>query len=202
MQCDNIFLHRLIHLSTYKFTTTLKIITIYRPYLYSIQYDKFDENEYDRLFNAWNDVSYVVQFITAHKDLLHNHHWIHISKAEEAAQQVLEEAEGLETLIETLCINTAHQTVPDLDSHFRYLEGKYRYELEYPAMKSYGTKRPSLLRMYAIKLQENCYLITGGGIKLADSIQHSPDLKNHILQNLDKTRTWLKKQGIIDSDDI
>lgn len=202
MPIDDVFLHHLIPLLTLKFIDTLKIIAIYKPHLYSIQYDEVDENEYDRLFNLWNDVTYVVQFITAHKDLLHNHHWIHISEAEEAAQQVLEEAEGLETLIEELCINTVKQKVPNLDSHFRYLEGKYRYELEYPAMKSYGIKRPSLLRMYAIKLQENCYLITGGGIKLADSIQHSPDLKNHVLQNLDKTRSWLKKQGIIDGDDI
>ena len=69
-------------------------------------------------------------------------------------------------------------------------------------MKSYGTIRPSLLRMYAIRLGTNMYLITGGGIKLADKIQNSPDLKEHALQNIDKVRRWLKAEGIYDSDDI
>lgn len=69
-------------------------------------------------------------------------------------------------------------------------------------MKSYGPIRPSLLRMYAIRFASNMYLITGGGIKLADTIQNSPDLKDHVLQNIDKVRSWLKAKGIYDSDDI
>lgn len=82
------------------------------------------------------------------------------------------------------------------------LSARYKYELEYPPMKSYGSGRPPLLRMYAIKIQPNCYLITGGGIKLADTIQNSPELKDHILQDIDKVRSWLKTNGIIDSDDM
>lgn len=69
-------------------------------------------------------------------------------------------------------------------------------------MKSYGIVRPSLLRMYAIKLDPNSYLITGGGIKLGDTIQNSPDLKDHVLQNIDKVKTWLKQNGISDSNDL
>ena len=64
-------------------------------------------------------------------------------------------------------------------------------------MKSYGTGRPSFLRMYAIKLKNNLYVITGGGIKLADTIQDSPDL-----QNIDKVRAWLIQNGIIDEQDL
>lgn len=59
-----------------------------------------------------------------------------------------------------------------------------------------------MLRMYAIRLGTNTYLITGGGIKLADTIQNSPGLKEHVLQNIDKVRTWLKSMGIYDGDDI
>ena len=69
-------------------------------------------------------------------------------------------------------------------------------------MKSYGTGRPSFLRMYAIKLKSNLYVITGGGIKLADKIQDSPDLQKHVLQNIDKVRTWLIQNGIIDAQDL
>ena len=69
-------------------------------------------------------------------------------------------------------------------------------------MKSYGTDRPSLLRIYAIKMGANTYLITGGGIKLADTIQDSPDLKDHVLKNIDRVREFLKANGIMDSDDM
>jgi len=56
--------------------------------------------------------------------------------------------------------------------------------------------------LYAIKMKENTYLITGGGIKLADTIQNSPRLKDHILQDIDNVRNWLKANGIMDSDDF
>ncbi len=69
-------------------------------------------------------------------------------------------------------------------------------------MKSYGKEKPSLLRIYAIKLEKNVYLITGGGIKLADTIQNSPGLKDHVLQNIDRVITWLKQQGIAEGSDI
>ena len=48
----------------------------------------------------------------------------------------------------------------------------------------------------------NTYLITGGGIKLAEKIQDSPDLKNHVLSNIDRVRQFLKANGIIDNDDM
>lgn len=69
-------------------------------------------------------------------------------------------------------------------------------------MKSYGPNSPSLLRMYAIKMEDNVYLITGGGIKLADTIQNSPGLKDHVLQNIDRVKRYLKEEGIIDSEDM
>ena len=69
-------------------------------------------------------------------------------------------------------------------------------------MKSYGLDRPSFLRIYAIKLTDNTYLITGGGIKLADKIQNSPDIKDHVIQNIKRVRAYLRENGILDSDDI
>ena len=154
------------------------------------------------MFQLWNDVSYVIQFMEDNREFLNSAIWQKISIPEEAARQVLNEAIELEDLFEGLNKNTTTGRQPDFDTHFRYLEGKYKYELERPPMKSYGTVRPSLLRIYAIKMDRNTYLITGGGIKLADSIQNSPDLKDHILQNIARVRDFLKVNGIIDNDDM
>jgi hypothetical protein len=49
---------------------------------------------------------------------------------------------------------------------------------------------------------KNIYLITGGGIKLSRTIQESPDLQDHVLQNIDKVIEFLKRNGIYDSDDL
>lgn len=161
-----------------------------------------DENEFDRLFQLWNDVEFVTQFIHENVDYLKTSYWQDILEPEDAARQVLDEAEALEDLFIKLNKNTESNKLPDYDSHFKYLEGKYKYELEWPPMKSYGTTRPSLLRLYAIKMEKNTYLITGGGIKLADTIQGSPDLKDHILQDIDRVRHYLRENGIMDSDDM
>lgn len=84
----------------------MEIIKIYPPFLYSIKYDETDDNEYDRLFNQWNDVNYVVSFMNEHKSMLSNDVWVDVREPEDAARQVLEEAEDLEELIDELCKNT------------------------------------------------------------------------------------------------
>ena len=180
----------------------MEIIAIYPPYIYSIQYDDVKESEYERLFQQWNDMGYVMQFFDTYQEFLKSPIWQNISEPEDAARQVLQEAADLEDLFDELHDNTVNGEAKDFDSHFHYLEGKYKYELERPPMKSYGTERPSLLRIYAIKMGTNTYLITGGGIKLADTIQDSPDLKDHVLKNIDRVREFLKANGIIDSDDM
>ena len=180
----------------------LEIITIYPKYIYSVQYDDVEENEFDRLFQQWNDMGYVTQFFDTYQEFLKSPVWQNISEPEDAARQVLHEAIDLEDLFDELNDNTVNGKEKDFDSHFHYLEGKYKYELERPPMKSYGTDRPSLLRIYAIKMDTNTYLITGGGIKLAEKIQDSPDLKDHVLNNIDQVREFLKANGIMDSDDM
>lgn len=180
----------------------MEIIAIFHPYIYSIKYDEQDENEFDRLFTEWNDVERITEFLEQNRDYLKTDVWKKVSEPEAAARQILDEAAALEQLFEELVKHTENKEKPNFDSHFQYLEGKYKYELEYPPMKSYGNKSPSLLRLYAIKMNNNTYLITGGGIKLADTIQNSPDLKNHVLQNINYVKSWLKANGIIDSEDM
>lgn len=180
----------------------MEIIAIFPPYIYSIKYDDKEDNEYDRLFDKWNDLTSVLDFLMQHKEMLKASVWKKVSEPELAARQVLDEAEALELLFTELNSHTTNGEEPDFDSHFQYLDGKYKFELEYEPMKSYGDCRPSLLRMYAIKMDRNTYLITGGGIKLGATIQDSPDLQDHVIQNIDKVREWLKANGIMDADDM
>ena len=180
----------------------MEIIPIYPPHIYSIQYEGADENEFDRLFSLWNDMNYLTDFMNQNREYLQDPTWRRMSEPENAALQVLNEATDLEDLFDELNENTSNNEVPDFDSHFKYLEGKYKCEIVRPPMKSYGTGRPSLLRIYAIKLQPNLFIITRGGIKLARTIQDSPDLRDHVLQNIEKVRQYLRTHGIVDSNDL
>lgn len=181
----------------------MDIVTIYEGHLYSIQYDEKDENEFDRLFDEWNDVEAVLQFMVQHKAFLKNKIWSRVVELEDAARQVLNEAEYLENRFDELNENTIKGKIPDFDSHFKYLDGPVYYsEWKQTPMKSYGNGRPSFLRIYAIKLEPNVYVVTGGGIKLADSIQNSPDLQDHVFCNIKMVRDWLKRCGITDHNDI
>jgi hypothetical protein len=179
-----------------------EIIKIYEPYLYSVKYEGEELSEFDRLFQTWGDVTYVNDFMEANKSLLESPVWERTHKPEEAARQVLKEAYELEEYFHELCENAETGMTPDLDSHFHFLNGKYKYVCEWIPMKSYGTIFPSFLRIYAIKLKENVYIITGGGIKLSKDIQSSPDIKDHVIKNIDRVRRFLVASDIIDDDDM
>lgn len=181
----------------------MEIVAIYPPYIYSIKYDEEYENEFDRLFEEWNDLGKILLFLEVHAEYLKSDIWKKVPEPEQAASQILHEARMLEDLFDELNKNIQNGKKPDFDTHFQYLNGnKYQCELRYIPMKSYGTLNPSLLRIYAIKLAPNTYVITGGGIKLARSIQDSPGIKDHVFRHIDIVRKWLKDNGVFDSDDL
>lgn len=137
---------------------------------------------------------------------MNNPIWLSIGlsplEPEKSVERVIDEAEKLENYIEQLVENAEHGVKPDLEAYFHFLNGKYSFVCELAPMKAYSTLKPSLLRLYAIKLEDNCFLIVYGGIKLADTIQNSPGLKDNVIQKLDKVLAFLKREGITERDDI
>lgn len=180
----------------------MDFIAIFAPNLYSVKYDDKESDEYNRLFEEWQDLDYLVDFFERNISYLHNPIWSKVSVPEEASLQVVEESQWLENKLETIAINTKNGKDNNYDSFFKYLNGQ-RYELmvDYNPMKSYGFMNPSLIRMYAIKLESNCYVITGGGIKLSDTIQSSPEL-DHVLNEIDIVRSYMIRNGILDNGDL
>lgn len=184
----------------------LEIVEIYEDWLYSIQFEEEDLNEYARVFKQWHDLDYLVDFFLDNAAYINTPFWkdagLDPTKPEDSAQRVLDEAEDLEDYIEELVSNMKQGFKPDFDEYFHFLNGKYKCLWTLEPMKSYGTERPSLLRLYAIKLEANCYLIVYGGIKLGDTIQNSPVLKDKVFNKIDKVLNYLKANGIADSTDI
>ncbi len=172
----------------------ISIVPVIGNVVYSVVFgEDEDDHQYNRFFDYHTDVTAVRCFFKENEsELRNNPAWKNVPNVESATRQVLHEAEELEDLIEKLADNTEKGVWPDLDSHFSYLDGVYRNVYEYVPVKSYGTCRPSFLRLYAIKVADNKYVITGGGIKLRDTIQESPGIRSRVFKEIDLTRAYIQ----------
>lgn len=183
------------------------IVTIFEDCLWAVQRPGCSADEYVLAFRNWHDLDAITEFFNRNKDCMKNPIWtdagLDPEKPEKSAQRVIDEANELETHIKRLCENAIKEEKPDLDGHFKPLEGK-RYEdmFELVTHKSYGPNNPSLLRLYAIRFYKNQYLVVASAIKLGDSIQNSPGMYPKIFNQIDDVIDFLKRNGICESEDL
>ena len=59
-----------------------------------------------------------------------------------------------------------------------------------------------MLRLYAIRLQPNLYIVVHGGIKLTKKIKDTPTLKKEVFHKIDEAIGYLRRNGIVDLTDI
>lgn len=184
----------------------MEIVEVYSNWLYSISFDNEELNEYQKIFKEWHDIDYLIDFFSENKDYIDTEFWrkagLHPENPYKSADRVINEASNLEQYIRYLVANIENGLKPDFDSYFQFLDGKYNCIWTLSPVKSYGTFSPSLLRLYAIKIEANCYLIVAGGIKLNKTIQDSPGLKDNVLKKIDKVISFLKAEGITDNEDL
>ena len=161
----------------------MKIKPIHPPYLYSIQFDGQEINEYYRVFDLWTDISYLEAFFKNQSGLISGAFWN--LTPEFAIKRVTDEAYELDDELSMLFENTTCGSQPDFEDHFKLYGGKYYGVTEWYPMKSYGPHNPSLLRLYAIRFEKNCYLIVAGGIKLTKELKDTPGLQQEIEDRID-----------------
>ena len=180
----------------------MNIVPLFPPYLFSTQYGDGDNpDEYHRLLFLWQDIDYLLDFFEKHAPAMNVDFWGSLVDPERTADRTIDEAFDLEDYIKELCRNTAHGQKPDFDEFFKPLDGEFGYIYFQIPMKAYGTQNPSLLRLYAIKLKSNCYLITGGGIKYCRKMEQSSELQAEI-EKIKQVRSFLQKLGIEDEEDF
>ena len=184
----------------------MEIVEIFDEHLYSIQYAGCDMDEYSRVMSMWRDLDYLLSFFNENAKYMGAEIWktagLSPENPHKSAARVVSEADDLEKYLYVLSQNTNDGQVPDFDSMFKHLDGKYKFLTELVPQKSYGRYRPSLLRLYAIKLESNCYLIVYGGIKVGSKIQNSPVLKDEVEPLIDKVLSFLRQNGIVEQGDI
>ncbi len=166
--------------------------------LYAIRYQDEDSDEFLRLFDLWQDIAYLEFFFETHKSDLTKEFYNFIS-VEKAVIRTRDEAKELQKKI--LGVKNDKDEQVFLNDFFKPLDNITYKPNGLEKSKAYGILEKSWIRLYAIKILENFYVITGGSIKLTPRMSDRTHTQKE-LEKLDRCLAFLKENGIIDVDGI
>lgn len=162
--------------------------------LWAVHYKDDADNILDVLFSRWDDVRWLRAFFKANASDLQN--YFRISDVDVAIDITAEDSDVLQRKILDISPDA------NLDELFRPLDNMQTSEMTLDKEKANPktlTRHKSWLRIYALKLADGCYIITGGAIKLTRTMQE----REHTLLELlhqEQVRNFLLANGIIDTD--
>ncbi|MFN2262157.1 MAG: hypothetical protein ABR595_08860 [Psychroflexus sp.] len=155
--------------------------------LYSVHYESEPTHEFEKYFDLWNDPIYLREFFEEHLDDLKAGFWNGVT-IEEAIIRTRNEAKPLEKKIKQLAEYGKVDPNETLSNFFEPLsKGKIE---EFEKDKAKGLPRKSWLRIYAIRIDINLFVVCGGAIKLTKTM----NTRAHLLKELEKlefTRNYL-----------
>lgn len=171
----------------------VRIIPYYN-HLWAVKEEGKETDELSLLFRQWSNFNYLLDFFFANLNDLKN--FFRIEKISEAIRDTMEDAQELERLI----LDFPYTEKLDGLFHPLSLADNREHELTREKARNWGrTQHPSWLRIYAIRIEPNVYIVTGGAIKLTATMQE----REHTQKELDKMnacRDYLKQNGIFDQD--
>lgn len=166
----------------------MKIVNIFAHRLFSFHYNSEEENEYDRMIKLWNDTEHIYEFLKANQR--------DVPKTKDIKQMAVDILDDAIELDEKL-IEITSSSDKKLKHFFQALNNQ-----EYQAkILSLQKGRESFLRMYAIKIDDDTYIITGGAIKLP--LQHLMEDRKHTQIELEKlkfAKDYLKSKQVFDEE--
>jgi hypothetical protein len=157
----------------------MKIVCIFAKQLYAFHYKDEIYNEFDRNMDLWTDPNYLSEFGKKNK----------LQDVYVFVDEILQDAQVLENLLDDVS-----QRIKSSSSYFEALDLS-EYDKKLPFQK--GKIRFNKLRFYAIKIDVDCYVITGGAIKMSQKMEDHPDTANELLK-LKAAREFLNSNGVFD----
>jgi len=136
----------------------------------------------------WTDVKYLYDFFEKNKSSLE---YFQIKSVKEAVNLTLKEVEHIQERLYELTQNSNKQ----LDELFKNLDDNQYHESQLSKQKL----SHRWLRLYAIKIESNHYVITGGALKLVHKMKQS-ELTLNEKATIEKCRNYLLDQGVYDAD--
>lgn len=162
--------------------------------LWAVRYDGESDNALYKIFDQWTDVLYLRSFFKQNwSDMLS---FYKIKDLGTAIEDTIEDSDELESLLLSL------SSEDDLDSIFHPLENFRITEMllgREKARLKRNVGHSSWLRIYAIKLEQGVYIITGGAIKLTLRMDEREHTRRE-LEKMEKVRQYLLEENIVDED--
>jgi hypothetical protein len=149
--------------------------------LYSVQYEHEKFHEFRRLFSLWNDAEYLDVFFNKHKDDLKREYWGGISHTN-ALIKTRKDSKLLENKILEIAKKGKTDRFETLSTLFKPLQNEPQKLESYEKNKAYGLAWHSWLRIYAIRVDVNVFVVSGGAIKLTPNMNE----REHLLLELKK----------------
>ncbi len=169
----------------------MEIVPIFAGRLYSFRYSDRNYTEYYRIFRDWNDIEYLDDFFEENKS-----HFKESYHGESLDSTIFDIPVKAREMQRSLVLASTAST-NKLDTFFKPLDQNIVTLTDFPRQKSYSSGNPSLLRVYALKIDSGIYAITGGAIKLTGSMKDAENLKSE-LRRMSSCQDYLKNQGITD----
>jgi hypothetical protein len=164
--------------------------------LWSVVLDNETQNEWDKFRESLCDFEWLEEFFTANEADLNGGFFGNVT-VDKAVSRTLEEAEEMDEMLSRYSEEGATGT-GKLQHFFRPLiNSEYAITIH---QKSKGCIRKGWLRVYAIRLTGNCYVVTGGAIKLAYDMKR-PHLQKE-LNKLERVKMFLRNNGIYFPEDL
>ncbi|MBU2018699.1 MAG: hypothetical protein KJ941_03550 [Bacteroidetes bacterium] len=156
--------------------------------LYAFVYKKegstqYHLNEYDRLMDLWTDVNYLRQYGKKYK----------VENVNQFVKNRLQDAENIQDLLEELI-----HTPEPLEQYFQALYNSETGTKILSLQKGKVSRRDGL-RIYAVKIDADCFVITGGAIKMSQLMDDHPDTKEELIK-IKKAKDYLKANNVFDSE--
>lgn len=165
--------------------------------IWSIHLNDEMHNEFEKFFDLMNDIEWLHNFFEKNKGDLMAGFFGRITTSE-AVLRTLEEIEEMEDVLYNYTEQGFANNGKCLQHLFKPLNN-YEYAIT-THQKSKARIKRGWLRLYAIRLAQNCYLITGGAIKLAFDMKRK-HLQNELVK-LDQAKTLLRNNGIDYPEDL
>lgn len=159
----------------------MEIVTIFADRLFALHYDNEVDNEMDRLLELWTDPNYLQAYAKRN----------HVQDIYGFIDNILENAEEIDDLLAEI-----ENDEQPFGAYFQPLQHS-----EYARVLSFqkGKIRNNYLRLYALKIDNDCYLITGGAIKMSQKMDDHPDTARELVK-LQNARSYLNENGVFDQE--
>ena len=168
----------------------MKIVDIFAPCLFAFHLNVENENELKKVLNFWSSTIELNDFLKInHVD------WPKGKKLNQLREDIQENAEKFEDLLKKL----STQKNPQLDQLFAALDNSEYKTIVLSKRKGKSSKKENHLRLYALKIDTNCYVITGGAIKFTQFMEEREHTLNE-LKKLEFYRNYLRTHGVVDED--